>query len=199
MKNQTINHSQGEPIFIDHIRERLIHAIIYFLKNTNYCFKTKLFKLLYLLDFVSFKQTARAVTDLDYFAWEMGPVPKDLFEEFASPKPDLSQCIYIPKTKDPDGIFRMRPKCKFDPNFFSKRELRLLKQIAYIFKDAKADEMIEVTHLPNEPWDKTIKQKGEYAKIDYLLALDNTRESLSPDEAYRRISDFKEFESILGK
>jgi uncharacterized phage-associated protein len=191
--------AKGEQIFIEHTREKLINAIIYFLKNTNYCFKTKLFKLLYILDFVHFKQTARAVTNLDYFAWEKGPVPKELFEEFANPKPDLSECIYIPKTKDPDGIFRMRAKCNFDANFFSKRELKLMKQIAYIFRDAKAEEMIEVTHLPNKPWDKTIKQKGEYARIDYIMALDNTEESLSFNETISRLSEIKEFETILRK
>ena len=126
-------------------------------------------------------------------------MPKDLFEEFARPKPDLLQCINIPRAKDPDGIFRMKPKCNFDPNFFSKRELRLLEQIAYIFKDAKADDMIEVTHLKNMPWDKTIKTKGEYEKIDYLLALDNTKESLSLDDVTERLNEIKEFENILRK
>jgi uncharacterized phage-associated protein len=193
------NQNRGEPIFIEHTREKLIHSIIYFLKNTKYCFKTKLFKLLYLLDFYHFKQTARSVTGFEYFAWKKGPVPKDLFEEFANPKPDLSQCIYIPKTKDPDGIFRMRPRCNFDPNFFTKRELKLMEQIAYIFKDAKAEEMIEVTHLPNMPWDTTIRSKGEYAKIDYFLALDNTQESLSLEEAKERINDIREIEIIFRK
>src|SRR4030042_6192213 len=199
MRNQTVSMSKGESIFVEHFREKLIHSIIYFLKNTNYCFKTKLFKLLYIIDFYHFKQTAMSITGLDYFAWEKGPVPKELFEEFASPKQDLVKCIHIPKAKDPDGIFRMKPKCNFDPNFFSKRELRLMEQIAYIFKDAKAEDMIEVTHLPNMPWDKTIRTKGEYEKIDYFLALDNTKESLSLDEVMQRLNDIREFENIFTK
>jgi len=197
MKSQNKNLSKGEPIFIENTREKLIHSIIYFLANTKYCFKTKLFKLMYLLDFYHFKQTASSVTGLEYFAWEKGPVPKDLFEEFASPKEDLSQCIFIPKTKDPDGIFRMRPRCRFDPQFFSKRELNLMEQIAYIFRDAKAEEMIEVTHLPNMPWDKTIRYKGEYEKIDYFLSFDDTEESLSLDEARERIDGIREIENIF--
>jgi uncharacterized phage-associated protein len=199
MRTQTIGKSKGESILIDFSREKLIHSIIYFLENTKYCFKTKLFKLLYLLDFVHFKQTASPVTGLDYFAWEKGPVPKKLFEEFVDPKPDLSNCVYIPKTKDSDGIFRMKPKCKFDPHFFSKRELKLMEQIAYIFKNAKADDMIEVTHLPNEPWDKTIKNKGEYEKIEYVLSIDNTKQSLSLSEAKERLNEIREIESVFRK
>ena len=38
-------------MIIDHHREKLIDAIIYFVLNTKYCGKTKLFKLLYFLDF----------------------------------------------------------------------------------------------------------------------------------------------------
>jgi uncharacterized phage-associated protein len=197
MRNQIMEFVKDEQIFIEPSREKLIHAIIFFLENTKFCLKTKLFKLLYLLDFCHFKQTARSVTGLDYFAWEKGPVPKDLFEEFANPKKDLLQCIYIPKAKDPDGIFRMKPRCKFDPFFFTRRELRLMEQIAYIFRDAKADNMIEVTHLPNMPWDKTIKTKGEYNKIDYFLALDNTQESLSIDEAMGRINEMREIENLF--
>jgi len=191
--------SKGEPIFIEHTREKLIYSIVYFLENTKYCFKTKLFKLLYFLDFFHFKQTARSVTGLDYFAWEKGPVPRDLFEEFVNPKQDLAQCISIPKSKDPDGIFRMRPRCKFDSSFFTKRELRLMQQIAFIFKNAKAEDMIEVTHLPNMPWDKTIKNKGEYEKIEYLLAIDNTKESLSLDEVMERIDDINTIEAVFRK
>ncbi len=199
MTDQAMNISKVEPIIIDYSREKLIHSIVYFLKNTKYCFKTKLFKLLYILDFVHFKQTAMSVTGQDYFAWEKGPVPKTLFEEFANPKQDLTQCVYIPKTKDPDGIFRMKAKCKFDPHFFTKRELKIMEQIAYIFRDAKAEEMIEVTHLPNTPWDKTIKNKGEYEKIDYFLAFDNTQESLSIDEAMERINDIRDIENLFRK
>jgi len=186
-------------IFVDDNSKKLIHAIIYFLTNTKHCFKTKLFKLLYLLDFYHFKQTARSVTGLDYYAWEKGPVPKELFHEFANPQPDIAKSIYIPKSKDSDAIFRMKPKCNFDPRLFTNRELNLMEQLAYIFKEAKADDMIEVTHLPNKPWDRTIKNKGEYAKIDYLLALDNTKESLSPEEATERINDLDQIAAVFGK
>ena len=194
-----MNQEKIEPIFIEHTREKLINSIIYFLENTKYCFKTKLFKLLYLLDFYHYKQTARSVTGLNYFAWEKGPVPKDLFEEFASPKHDLEKCVYIPKAKDSDGIFRMKPKCKFDSLFFTKRELRLIEQIAYIFRDAKADDMIEVTHLPNMPWANTIKNKGEYEKIDYYLAFDKTKESLTINKAKERMNDIREIENLFVK
>ncbi|MFC1858011.1 Panacea domain-containing protein [Thermodesulfobacteriota bacterium] len=40
-------------------------------------------KLLYFLDFIHFKHTGKSVTGLDYYAWQMGPVPRDLYEEIS--------------------------------------------------------------------------------------------------------------------
>jgi len=62
-------------MIITHQRDKLINAIIYLSSNTNYCGKTKLMKLLYFRDFKHFRQTGKSVTGLDYYAWEMGPVP----------------------------------------------------------------------------------------------------------------------------
>ena len=86
-----------QPILMDFSREKLINAIVFFLKTTKFCGKIKLFKLLYFLDFLHFKQTAMPVTGLRYYAWEMGPVPRDLFFELNNPGEDLAKCVYIQK------------------------------------------------------------------------------------------------------
>jgi hypothetical protein len=49
-------------------REKLIQAILYFALNTQHLGKTKLFKLLYLLDFDHFRHTGRSVTGMEYRA-----------------------------------------------------------------------------------------------------------------------------------
>jgi uncharacterized phage-associated protein len=86
-------------MILTHHREKLINAIIYFATHTKYCGKTKLMKLLYFLDFKYFKQTGKSVTGQDYFAWQMGPVPRDLFEELSDDmRPDLTSAIQpLPK------------------------------------------------------------------------------------------------------
>lgn len=52
--------------------------------------------------------------------------------------------------------------------------------------------MTEASHLPNHPWDKTIKGKGEKKRIDYLLAIDNTEKSLNIEEAKERMKEREE-------
>ncbi len=185
-------------MLVNHGREKLINCIIYFLRNTKYCGKTKLFKLLFMLDFLHFRQTGRPVTGLKYSAWQMGPVPKDLFEELDCPREDLCQHLFIQGSHEPMDFFEMKPKKKFNDLHFSQREMTLLKRIAEIFRDAKAEQMIEVTHLPNMPWDKTLKQKGEFAEIDYLLALDDSPDSLSLEEVLERLETAQEMREAFA-
>jgi uncharacterized phage-associated protein len=183
-------------MIITHHREKLINATIYFANHTKYCGKTKLLKLLYFLDFSYFKQTGKPVTGLDYFAWEMGPVPTDFFEELSGKmKPDMKIAI---NELPGEGFQQIRPKKQFDSQYFSNKEMKLLDDIAFIFKDAKADAMVESTHLKNEPWDKTLKEKGEFQKIDYMLAIDSELLSLPYDEAQERMEERSEMYKIFG-
>lgn len=183
-------------MIITHHREKLINAMIYFATHTKYCGKTKLLKLLYFLDFKHFKQTGKSVTGQDYFAWEMGPVPRELFEELSGKmRPDMKAAIHdLPE----EGFQKIRPKKRFDNQYFSKKEIKLLEDISFIFEDAKADDMVESTHLQNEPWDRTLKQKGEFKKIDYMLAVDSEIISLPYEEAKDRMEERSEMYKIFG-
>ena len=183
-------------MIITHHREKLINSIIFFADNTKYCGKTKLLKLLYFLDFCHFKQTGKSVTGLDYFAWKMGPVPTELFEELSGRmNPDMKAAINdLPE----EGFQQIQPKKSFDPQYFSNKELGLLEDITYIFKEANADTMVESSHLKNEPWDKTLHEKGEFKKIDYMLALDSEIISLPHDEAKERMDERSEMVKIFG-
>lgn len=185
-------------MIVTHHREKLINAIVYFADHTRYCGKTKLLKLLYFLDFSHFKQTGKSVTGLDYFAWEMGPVPKELFEELTgNMKPDLSAAIHdLPRG---EGFQQIRHKKNFDSRYFSEKEMKLLQDLSFIFQDAKAYDMVESTHLKNEPWDKTLKQEGEFKKIDYLLAIDSEIVSLPYEEAKDRLQERSEMYKIFGE
>ena len=183
-------------MIVTHRREKLINSIIYFANNTKYCGKTKLLKLLYFLDFDHFKQTGKSVTGLDYYAWKMGPVPRELFEELSNRmKPDMKSAI---NALPVEGFQKIQPKKTFDTRYFSNKELRLLENIAFIFRGAKAEDMIESTHLKNEPWDKTLHEKGEFKKIDYMLAIESDIVSLPYKEAKERLEERLEMEKIFG-
>jgi hypothetical protein len=68
-------------MFVSRDREKLLNAIIYFLRETKHCHTLKLFKLLNFSDFEHFRQTGRTIFGLDYRALPKGPVPTTLLDE----------------------------------------------------------------------------------------------------------------------
>lgn len=156
-----------------HHREKLIHAIVFFAKKTRHFGKTKLFKLLYLLDFDHFRETGRSVTGLKYYAWEMGPVPVALAEEWDEFEPDLKAAIKIKRER----LFsfsrqKVSPGIEFDDSYFSKRELRLMEKIEKQYHNHIAKDMVDVTHAENSAWQKVwAGGKGRNEHINYQLSL----------------------------
>lgn len=191
--------SEKVKMLIKHDREKLLNAIIFLVNQTKNCGKTKLFKLLYYLDFMHFRETGRSVTGMDYFAWDFGPVPQDLFFELTHPSSSSYIKEYIKVIGNEKDFTKLIPLKKFDEMYFTKRELKLLEQIAFIFKDATTDQIVEAVHLPNHPWDRTIKEKGEKKKIDYLLAIDSSKGSLSMEEVEERIKGREEIEKAFNE
>lgn len=160
-------------MLLSHEREKLINVIIFFADNTRFMGKTKLCKLLYFLDFGHFKETGRSVTGMDYYAWKMGPVPVDLYEEVDMPEPDLAEKVeFIEQTTRRGPMLAVKALAAFDGSLFSKRELRIMQSLADEYRDTQADDMIEATHLENQPWHRTYVEEGKrQQRIPYELAL----------------------------
>ena len=158
-------------MLIDKSRQKLLNAIQYFVTNTRNCGKTKLFKLLYFLDFQHYQSIGRSVTGLDYFAWKMGPVPKTLFSEFDNAKQDMKTAFDI-SFKGEKKMLVLKPKGEMDLSIFSRRELNIMKSLAAECKDLIADDMIELTHLENSPWHQIYEGEGRKQElIPYSLAI----------------------------
>lgn len=160
-------------MLINHDREKLINAIIYFSTNTLHFHKIKLFKLLYFMDFEHFKQTGRPVTGLDYFAWPKGPVPVSLFDEIETPREDMTERVLFREIPIKQGkMLEVVPLAKFDSSYFSKRELKILESLSKEFYETLAEDMIEATHLENQPWHKIYNELNQKQQlIPYELAI----------------------------
>lgn len=184
-------------MIITHHRDKLIQAIIFFARHTKHCGKTKLFKLLYLLDFEHFRMTGRSVTGLKYYAWEKGPVPVALEDEWDEFKPDLASAIRI----KPELLFfysrqTVVPQREFDDSHFSKRELDLMKEIAEKYRDHLAKDMVDVTHAENGAWDKVWAEGAGYNQlIDYKLSLEG---SPVKDQIERAAEEYDELVARVG-
>jgi uncharacterized phage-associated protein len=179
-------------------RTKLLNAILYFSEHTKRCNLTKLLKLLYLLDFTHFKQTARPSIGLIFYAWKQGPVPKDFYEEIKDgivPEDFKGKFAIIKQegnASNPDyKEYLFRRIARPDESVFTPRELKILESLCDVFRDATASQMSELTHLHKQPWDVTVKDKGMYSEIDYLLCLE-PNSAISAEDAQTALKEYFE-------
>ncbi len=185
-------------ILLDHNAEKIQNAVIFFAKKTKHCGITKLLKLLYYLDFIHFRQTGKSVTGQEYYAWDWGPVPPDVYFELSKQEDrglGLEKAARL--IQRGDRFQEVVARARFNPDFFSERELKILNEVAEIFRDAQADLMVEATHLINSPWDMTLKQKGSKALIDYELAIDGSPDQLDEEIIKERQAEIKEMHQLF--
>jgi len=170
-------------VLISPTRQKLVNAVVYFAASTRHCGKVKLFKLLYLLDFTHFRETGRSVTGLDYLAWQLGPVPLKLVQEWDQLEPDLAAAVDIRPEKVIDYYRELVvAKVDFDPGHFTRRERRLMEHLATKFHDELTKPLFSYTHAERGPWDKIWDDgRGDNERIPYTLAIpddDPNREAI---------------------
>jgi uncharacterized phage-associated protein len=186
----------------ERIRDKRLAAVIaYFVKETKNCKKTKLGKLLFFLDFLHFKRFGTSVTGNDYVAMPKGPVPIQLYRSITDGNlpEEIARTLAIEEEMDEYGEskgFRIsvRPRAQVEMDLLSPRELAVMEEVAFIFHDSSATEMSEITHLRNTPWERTLKERGKNAIIDYRLAIDDDVK-LGVEELLERFKIQKELQS----
>jgi len=179
-------------------QKKLLNSILYFSEKVKYPSQVKIFKLLFFLDFIHFKQTGRSITNLEYYAWDFGPVPKNLWVKIKNRElpEEFQQAITLetqPTQKGYESTI-LKARSKPDMKVFTPREKRILEELSFIFKDAKPSEMSEITHLKNSPWDKTRKEEGDEMLISYLRAIDDDAK-ISLEEAQEALKEIQEIKN----
>lgn len=165
-------------MFVSRDREKLLNAIIFFLRETYHCHTLKLFKLLNFADFEHFRQTGRTITGLDYKALPKGPVPTKLFDEIKrGGDKDLRATVNLIEVKDgiTDALLRrdLKARTQFNQNWFTRRELKILARIAELFRDLPAEDMTKFSHENKKPWASVYDNgKGQGRLIPPDLAFD---------------------------
>ncbi|CAE6971635.1 hypothetical protein R69608_07648 [Paraburkholderia nemoris] len=162
-------------MLISRDRERLQNAMIFFAGKANVLSKSKLFRLLYLLDFEHFRRTGRSVTGSAYEAGEMGPVPVDVARAWDDPRSDLREAIQFVKTVGHRPFVREKDvRQAFDDSHFTHRQLTLLRDLTSKYHDACHPDFQEVAVAENGAFAKTWRDgAGSHQMIPYELALSN--------------------------
>ena len=137
--------------------EKIGNVIIYLAQRIPDLSKTKLLKLLYLLEEVYVKNYQLPFLNLEFNVWQAGPVAKDIFIECADEPNLLKGFITLNKTNEATYI---KPQKGFEDDEFSDNEIDMMDFIIEKFGDKTAKELVQYTHRKGSPWYQIAEQKG---------------------------------------
>ena len=136
---------------------RIGNASIYIAQKANNVSKTKLLKLLYLMEERSVLRYHLPFLGLTYEVWQAGPVAKDIYIDISDGGVMLSPYIKVQNDKDAQYII---PAKDFDDEDFSVNEIRLMDEVLAEYGDKTATELVAITHKKGSLWYNMAKEKG---------------------------------------
>jgi uncharacterized phage-associated protein len=146
--------------------DKLGNAVVFLTEKINPLSKTKLLKLIYLIEEYSVRTYGLPFFNLDFTVWKLGPVSRDIFVDLSSDEPILLS-DYIKKSVATDGNVYITGKVKFSDDEFSDNEMDLIEHVADTFKDYTAADLVELTHRKHSLWYLTASENGV---LEYLEA-----------------------------
>jgi uncharacterized phage-associated protein len=129
--------------------EKIGNTIIYFTQNIPDLSKTKLIKLLYLLEECFMKKYHLPFLDIEFEVWQAGPVNREIFVDLSDEPFMLKD--YIIKECNEDATY-IKPKQDFSDNEFSDNEIEMLNFIVKSFGNKTDAELVKLTHKRSSPW-----------------------------------------------
>ena len=129
---------------------KIKNTLLYFIENSHAVFVTKMNKLLFYTDFLSYRNSGKGLTGLSYKAIQHGPVPIR-WDRIYSFYDDINQEI-VQLSNDREGtmlVSNLSP----DMEEFSEKELVILETVYERFKK-ETPTQISVTSHQEEAWEK---------------------------------------------
>lgn len=175
--------------------DKIGNTIVYLVSNIQDISKTKLLKLLYIIDEISIKNSGIPFLNLEYKVWKFGPVASDIFVELSSSPSMLKD--YIERKATKEGHIVIRAKKDFCDDEFTDNELDLLNFVIDKFKDSTANELISITHRKFSPWYNAAIKNSVYDLLnnEMISSTDikvDMRELISYDE--RKLELYEDYQ-----
>ena len=157
-------------------KEKYNNLFLYFVKNCNTknLGKTKLNKLIYYADFLSYRDLGKPMTGDVYIRRDYGPVGKraNMVRGVLTRTGRINEEEIKIDSEKKQFRYTMAEFSGVDMSVFTKEEKSLLKKICKKFKGYSTDQIVAQTHL-EAPWFYSGKEKEieyEYAHSIEVLA-----------------------------
>lgn len=134
------------------------NTVVFLANKIESISKTKILKLLYILDELSIRKSGLPFLNLKYKVWKFGPVSEDIFIELSSSPTILKG--FIKHAPNAEGKITINPLVEFNDDEFSQNDLDLLDFVTEKFGKQTAKELISYTHRQQSPWYNTAKENA---------------------------------------
>jgi uncharacterized phage-associated protein len=137
--------------------EKLGNAIVYIAKRVPDLSKTKLLKLIYLLEEVSVKKNKLPFFGIPFEVWQAGPVAKDIFIDLDVEPVMLKHFISV---KREDKATYILAKTEFNNDEFSGNDMEVMDYVIDKFGNKTATQLVNYLHKESSIWYRLAKESG---------------------------------------
>lgn len=140
--------------------EKLGNALVYLANGVSEFNKTKILKLLFLLEESCIKKYGHPFFGFDFQLWKYGPVLKDIYIDLSEEEPQLLK-PYL--KKEVDGY---KPLKAFCDDEFSENDIELMDLIIQFAKHKTAKDLVAYTHDAKSLWRKSAIAHGILEELE---------------------------------
>lgn len=144
-------------INIEKYTELLIYIINYV--GARMLGKTKLYKILFFVDWESIKRYGTSITNDKYFKYPMGPVPENAWSLISTLKRDNTISVEMDISENQKFMYLFKANREAIPNVFSSKEIELIVKVVDECSSKTRVELVEESH--QGPW----KMVGDWEEI----------------------------------
>lgn len=127
--------------------------------------KTRLLKLLFIIDRESVTRFGHKVTGLEYRVWKMGPVQYDVFDNLSNGNGSFFSDFLTIKYVN-DNCYLSRGIYDYPKGNLSNKELELISSIIKENHSIITSDLIEDLHRPGSLWRNEAEQNGVYDQLE---------------------------------
>ncbi|MEO6287646.1 MAG: Panacea domain-containing protein [Dyadobacter sp.] len=126
---------------------RISNMISFFDSKVKKLYKTKLNKLLFYADFLSYSRTGYAISGISYRAIQFGPVPSQYQKMYVKLSDDAKLSIEQVEVGNGNYGEMISTSKSFDPSGFNENELKTLQDVCELYGKMQASALVEASHL----------------------------------------------------
>lgn len=129
--------------------DKIGNLLVYITSKLGPTPKTKLLKLIYIIEEEAVKQSGVAFTDLSYTYMPLGPVSTFVNKQIDKERDPIAKYVAIEQT---GTIKLIKPIAKFNDDEFSAFDLEIIDEVLSKFGNCTAAKLIDYTHRSGSLW-----------------------------------------------